>query len=99
MWAGQLGKRVTSTTILDRHPETFRLEAGNPMVTPNEYAAVVLPLSGNAVDVEIKAEGSEASRASWAPETAMFLEAGKAFSPIEGSTHVVYVLVRVEAST
>ncbi|KAJ6781239.1 hypothetical protein PWT90_05102 [Aphanocladium album] len=97
-WAAaqQQGKRITSTTILDRHPETFRLEAGQPMTTPDDYVAVVLPLSGSAVEVEVKTEGGEASRATWQPETAMLVAAGRAFSVVEGSTHFVYVLVRME---
>lgn len=102
-WASQIGKRITSTTILDKHPETLRLEAHHPVPTPADCVAVVLPLSGSAVEVESKAaegaaEGEEqAARATWEPEAAMLVAAGQAFSVAAGSTHFVYVLVRMEA--
>lgn len=69
------------------------------MVTPDDYVAVVLPLSGRAVDVEIKGEGSDGERSTWEPETALFVEAGNGLSLVEGSSHFVYVLVRVEAAS
>ncbi|EJP63282.1 hypothetical protein CRV24_005233 [Beauveria bassiana] len=101
VWAGRRGKRITSTTILDKHPDTFRLEQGHPMPTPDDCVAVVLPLSSAAVEVESKGDGAEAAaaaRAVWEPETAMLVAAGEAFSVVEGSTHFVYVLVRMEAA-
>ncbi|OAA75058.1 hypothetical protein LEL_07046 [Akanthomyces lecanii RCEF 1005] len=101
-WASKLGKRITSTTILDKHPETFRLEEKHPMPTPADCVAVVLPLSGAAVEVEgSRAEGEaggEGARATWEPETAMIVAAGQAFSVVAGRTHFVYVLVRMEAT-
>ncbi|KAM3525088.1 hypothetical protein NHJ13051_003775 [Beauveria bassiana] len=105
VWAGRRGKRITSTTILDKHPETFRLEQGHPMPTPDDCVAVVLPLSSAAVEVESKgdgdgdgAEATASARAMWEPEAAMLVAAGEAFSVVEGSTHFVYVLVRMEAA-
>ncbi|TQW01111.1 hypothetical protein IF1G_01042 [Cordyceps javanica] len=98
-WASQHGKRITSTTILDKHPETFRLEQGHPLPTPDDCVAVVLPLSSAAVEVESKTDGTEATRATWEPEAAMLVAAGQAFSVTEGSTHFVYVLVRMQTAT
>ncbi|KAK8141502.1 hypothetical protein G3M48_010410 [Beauveria asiatica] len=101
VWAGRHGKRITSTTILDKHPETFRLEQGHPMTTPDDCVAVVLPLSSAAVEVESMGDGAEAAaaaRAVWEPEAAMLVAAGDAFSVVAGSTHFVYVLVRMEAA-
>ncbi|KAM0737915.1 hypothetical protein ACQRIT_007919 [Beauveria bassiana] len=105
VWASKRGKRITSTTILDKHPETFRLEQGYPMPTPDDCVAVVLPLSSATVEVESKGDGdgdgAEATasvRAMWEPEAAMLVAAGDAFSVVEGSTHFVYVLVRMEAA-
>lgn len=89
--------KVTSTTILDKHPETFRLEEGRNMTTPANYVAVVLPLSATAVEVQSKADGGEASTATWEPEAAMLVAAGTEFAVAAGSTHFVYVLVRMEA--
>ncbi|KAM3428097.1 hypothetical protein NHJ13734_008728 [Beauveria thailandica] len=104
VWASRHGKRITSTTILDKHPETFRLEQGHPMPTPDDCVAVVLPLSSAAVEVEsmgdgvAEAEAAAAARAVWEPEAAMLVAAGEAFSVVAGSTHFVYVLVRMEAA-
>ncbi|KAM3470685.1 hypothetical protein MY5147_006241 [Beauveria neobassiana] len=105
VWAGRRGKRITSTTILDKHPETFRLEQGHPMSTPDDCVAVVLPLSSATVEVESKgdgdgdgAEATASARAMWEPEAAMLVAAGEAFSVVEGSTHFVYVLVRMETA-
>lgn len=67
------------------------------MATPEGFVAVVLPVSGKTVDVEIKEEGLEAERLTWEPESALFVDTGKAFSLVEGSSHFVYVLVGVEA--
>lgn len=97
VWASRRGKRITSTTILDKHPETFRLEQGHPMPTPDDCVAVVLPLSSAAVEVESKGDG-DGARAVWEPEAAMLVAAGEAFSVVAGSTHFVYVLVRMEAA-
>ncbi|KAM3505676.1 hypothetical protein MY11210_007866 [Beauveria gryllotalpidicola] len=102
-WASRRGKRIISTTILDKHPETFRLEQGHPMPTPDDCVAVVLPLSSAAVEVLSKgdgdgAEAAAAARAVWEPEAAMLVPAGEAFSVVAGSTHFVYVLVRMEAA-
>ncbi|OAA60095.1 hypothetical protein ISF_06106 [Cordyceps fumosorosea ARSEF 2679] len=102
-WASQRGKRITSTTILDKHPETLRLEQGSIMRTPDDSVAVVLPLSATAVQVEGKAASSEepattTTRATWEPEAAMLVAAGQAFSVVEGSAHLVYVVVRMQSA-